>query len=137
MTQLYVVFRPFKTQGKLFNAGDVVTAEELASLKYGKIFLNERKFKPVPTDEEELKDLQDYFQVRWGADFAANLAKRVSKGSGSAEPQKPGASAVPPTPGTASGTPAVNSTAAAPTSTLQTKPANMFPGRVTTSQRSG
>lgn len=102
-TQLFVACRTFKTQGRLITAGDVFTQEELHQLKYYKSLLFDRRIKPVPQNEEELKVLQDYFRVRWGTDFAKNLAERVSKGSSSAETGNTGASATPTTPGTDQG----------------------------------
>lgn len=90
---LYVVKRPFRSNGKWFHVGDIL--EDLGVVKLGKIKVSEGKLVRIPKDKESLNHFIDYFKARTGIDLAERLAERVSKGSRSAEPVKPDANATP------------------------------------------
>lgn len=93
---LYVVRTPFKAGGDFYQPGLLLSEEDLLAIKLVKIRLNEKKIIPLPTTKEEMVNLCDYMEVRMGVNLREKLAERVSKGSGSAEPQKTNASTPPP-----------------------------------------
>lgn len=97
---LYVVRTPFKAGGKFYEAGLLLTAEDLPTIRLVKVRLNEQKIIPIPKDEKKFDQLQDYFNLRMGIDLRKKVAERVSKGSDSAEQKETSASAIKPTPGT-------------------------------------
>jgi hypothetical protein len=86
MPQEYVIRRDFKSRGNWYTKGMIVTEADLENIKYARIKINEGKIRRLPEDEEGLKTLCEYFQVKLGIDLEGILAGRVSKALESAEP---------------------------------------------------
>lgn len=82
---LYVVVEPFKVGAAYFEAGKTLSTEELSSIRLYKIKLNEGKIVPLSSlSKDKFNYYSERARLRWGTDFKANVAKRVSKGSDSA-----------------------------------------------------
>jgi hypothetical protein len=71
--QLYVVRNAFKASGVLYPAGLLLTEEDLHGIKLFKIRLNEGTVRPVPTTEQELDSLCNYFSSRTNLDLKQQL----------------------------------------------------------------
>lgn len=86
--RLYVVRRGFRNYDERVERGTVLTSEEFANIKRGKIKLNEGSIMAVPFDVEGIQNYIEYFKVRVGVDIEKDLRAKSSKGSELAEPVK-------------------------------------------------
>jgi hypothetical protein len=68
----YIVNKPFRSVGKFFNRGDIITS--LDEVKLGRIKVNERKLILIPEDEEGLAKLSVYFEQRRRVDLTQAIA---------------------------------------------------------------
>lgn len=95
--KIYLVKTTFKSGGEVFLAGDLL--DDLSEVRLFKVRMNEGKLVPLP-EGKDLDNLATYFKDRYAIDLKARIKEFNSKGSDSAETDKPEAS-IPPT-----GTPA-------------------------------
>jgi cell division protein FtsN len=72
----YIVNKPFRSKGRFFNRGDIITS--LDEVKLGKIKVNERKLILIPEDEEGRARLAVYFEQRRRVDLEQALADHAA-----------------------------------------------------------
>lgn len=93
---LYIVKETFKAGGELFLAGKVLTETEAHQIRLFKVRVNEGKIVPLRKyNQDQLKNLVRWIQVRYGVDARANIKERLSKGSESADKGSASASTPP------------------------------------------
>ena len=79
MTKLYIIRRPFKSCGVFYDRGDIIKDTHLPQIKRYKTKLIEKKIIPIPTDAQELKELDYYFQEKFGISLIDKLKKITAK----------------------------------------------------------
>ncbi|MNO66692.1 hypothetical protein D3C76_574880 [compost metagenome] len=85
LVQLYVVRRSFRSVGNFYQAGTILTDEDLKEIRYAKIKISEGKIRRWPTEELDQQNMIDYFKHRLGIDLEEKFEARASEGSDVAE----------------------------------------------------
>lgn len=66
---MYIIRRPFKSNGQYYVPGQVITTAEFESIKLHKSRLANGKILYVPESKEEQNKMNNYFEQKFGVDI--------------------------------------------------------------------